>query len=302
MRIPTTNDSGYRPCGVCTIPAGGNQNPVMNSHPHRQTDRLSGGIRKRAAHTHCRIRNDRRTYGKCGFTLVEILVVITTIVVLASVAFMTSRKMISSARTSVCLGNLRQMHTIATLETTERGFYPPGLSQTTGPSGIKNNGDHFSGLTDSLSCTSCPDAKYHGTNPKNGRPISAYGTNPTIIGIRVTDEINGSPQPPTIPLVRPHQITRPSEVFLLTDNAQHSDGTSGAVGFSARWWGSQTGTEADKEKPLNTSHVPAASWYGNLPLIPFRHDGKANIVFVDGHAITINRLSDLKERNHYWNY
>lgn len=215
---------------------------------------------------------------------------------------MTSRKMISSARTTVCLGNLRQMHAIATLEATERGFYPPGLSQTTGPSGIKNIGDHFSGLTNSLSCTSCPDAKYRGPNPKTGRPISAYGTNPTIIGYRVTDEINGSPQPPTQPLVKPHQITRPSEVFLLSDCAQFSDGTSGAVGFSARWWGSQTGNVADKEKPLNSSHVPAASWYDNLPLIPFRHNGKANIVFVDGHAITINRLSDLKEKNLYWNY
>lgn len=240
--------------------------------------------------------------GKCGFTLVEILVVIAIIVVLASVAFMTSRKMVSSARTSVCLGNLRQIHTIATMEAAERGFYPPGLSQTTGPSGIKNNGDHFSGLTDSLSCTSCPDAKYHGTNPKNGRPISAYGTNPTIIGISVTDEISGNPQPPSIPFVRPHQITRPSEVFLLSDNAQHSDGTSGAVGFSIRWWGSQTGSEANKEKPLDASYVPASSWYDNLPLIPFRHNGKANIVFVDGHAITINRLSDLKEKNLYWNY
>lgn len=237
-----------------------------------------------------------------GFTLVEILVVITIIVVLASIAFMTSRKMISSARTTVCLGNLRQMHTIATLEATERGFYPPGLSQTTGPSGIKNNGDHFSGLTDSLSCTSCPDAKFHGTNPKNGRPISAYGTNPTIIGYHVTNETDGTPQPPTQPFVKPYQIIRPSEVFLLSDNAQHSDGTSGAVGFSTRWWGSQAGNVADKEKPLNTSHVPAASWYDNLPLIPFRHNGKANIVFVDGHAITINRLGDLKEKNLYWNY
>lgn len=224
------------------------------------------------------------------------------VIALASVSLVATRKMISSARTSVCLGNLKQMHTIAMIETTDRGFYPPGLSQTTGPSGIKNNGDHYSGLTDSLSCTSCPDAKYRNPNPQTGRPISAYGTNPAIIGVRVTDETDGSSQPPSIPLVRPHQITRPSEVFLLSDNAQHSDGKSGAVGFSARWWGNQTGSVADKEKPLDSSHVPAASWFDNLPLIPFRHNGKANVVFVDGHAITINRLSDLKEKNLYWNY
>lgn len=274
----------------------------MNPPSTHPQDQLPVCICRCAAKTHCKNRIVRGFRRSRGFTLVEILVVITIIVVLASIAFMTSRKMISSARTTVCLGNLRQMHTIATLEATDRGFYPPGLSQTTGSSGTKNNGDHFSRLTDSLSCTSCPDAKFHGTKPKTGLPISAYGTNPTIIGYHVTNEADGSPQPPTQPFVKPHQITRPSEVFLLADNAQHSDGTSGAVGFCARWWGSQTGNVADREKPLNTSHVPAASWYDNLPLIPFRHGGKANIVFVDGHVITINRLSDLKEKNLYWNY
>lgn len=183
------------------------------------------------------------------------------------------------------------MHNIAAVEAAGRSFYPPALSQTTGPSGIKNHGDHFSGLTDSLSCTACPGAKIRGVKPKNGQPISAY----------VTNETDGTSQPPFQPFVKPYQITRPSEVFLSSDNAQHSDGTSGAVGFCicARWWGNQTGIEADKEKPLNTSHVPAASWYDNLPLIPFRHDGKANLVFVDGHAIMINRPSDLKEKNLY---
>lgn len=251
--------------------------------------------------TQCKLRTSRRLRQKCGFTLVELLVVIVIVLVLAVIAFTASRKMVSSARTSVCLGNLRQLHAIATMEANERGYYPPGLSQTTGSSGIKNNGDHFSGHTDGLRCTSCPDAKYL-THPKTGRPISAYGTNPTIIGIRVTDEISGASQPPSISLVRPHQITRPAEVFLMTDNAQNADGTSGAVGFSARWWGNQTGNENDKEKPLDSSHVPAAAWHGNLPLIPFRHNGKANVIFVDGHAVTIKRLGDLKQKNLYWNY
>lgn len=237
-----------------------------------------------------------------GFTLVEVLVVIVIVVILAAISVLATRRMVSSARTSVCLGHLRQMHTIATVETTERGHYPPALSQTSGPSGIKNNGDHFSGLAESLSCTSCPAARFSGTKPKTGRPISGYGTNPTIIGYHVTNETDGTPQPPTQPFVRPYQITRPSEVFLLTDNAQFADGTSGAVGFSARWWGSQTGNVADKEKPLNTSHVPASGFWDDLPLIPFRHAGKANVVFVDGHAITIHRLGDLKEKNLYWNY
>lgn len=274
----------------------------MNPTTRHQTDMFSVRIRRYPVQPRCEHRTGHRFRSICGFTLVEILVVITIIVVLASISFTASRRMISSARTTVCLGNLRQMHTIATLEATDRGFYPPALSQTTGPSGIKNNGDHFSGLTDSLSCTSCPDARFHGTKPKNGRPISAYGTNPTIIGYHVTDETDGTPQPPTQPFVKPYQITRPSEVFLLTDCAQFADGTSGAVGFSARWWGSQTGLVGDNQKPLNTSHVPASGFWDALPLIPFRHNGKANVVFVDGHVITISRLSDLKEKNLYWNY
>lgn len=259
----------------------------MSPPSTHRPDQPPTGICRDAAKSRCNRLNGRRLHTKSRFTLVEVLVVGG----LASIPVLATRRTASSARTSACLANLRGMHIIAAVEATDCGFYPPALSQTTGPSGIKSNGDHFSGLTDSLSCTACPDAKIRGVKPKNGRPIAAY----------VTNETDGTPQPPFQPFVKPYQITRPSEVFLLSDNAQHSDGTSGAVGFYARWWGNQTGIEADKEKPMNTSHVPAASLYDNLPLIPFRHDGKANLVFVDGHAIMINRPSDLKEKNLYWN-
>lgn len=251
-----------------------------STHRH---DQSATGVCRDAIKTCCNRRSGRRLHTKSAFTLVEILVVGG----LASIPVLATRRTASSAR----LANLRGTHNIAAFKATDRGFYPLSLSQTTRPSGIKNHGDHFSGLTDNLSCTACPDAKIRGVKPKNDRPIPAY----------IANETDGTPQPPFRPFVKPYQITRPSEVFLSSDNAQHSDGTSGAVGFYARWRGNQTGIEADKEKPLNTSHVPAASWYDNLPLIPFRHDGKANLVFVDGHAIMINRPSDLKEKNLYWN-
>ena len=93
-----------------------------------------------------------------------------------------------------------------------------------------------------------------------------------------------SPSPPTSSRTRP------------------AGGNARSIGFSAIWWGNQTGKVENAQKELTTALVPASGFWDNIPLIPFRHDGKANIIFVDGHAVTIKRLGELKEKNLYWNY
>lgn len=258
--------------------------------------------RRLASESHGKHRIGRHSGKNPGFTLIELLIVIAILLVLAAIVFVASRKIIASARTATCLSNIRQMHAIATMEATDRGFYPPMLSQTSGSGGPKNNGDTFYSLIDHQTCASCPEAKFKGTNPKTGRIIPAYGANPTIMGYHVTNESDGSLQPPSQPYVKPHQILRPSEVFLMTDGAQFASGPPRAIGFSARWYGKQTGEEKNAQKELTTAIVPASGFWDDIPLIPFRHDGKACVIFVDGHAITIRRLGDLKEKNIYWNY
>lgn len=206
-----------------------------------------------------------------GFTLVEILIVITIIVILAAVSLAVSRRMISSARASACMSNLRQMHVMVMFEVSDKGAYPPVLSQSTSNEGNStNNGNDLYSLIGRPGCAACPDAMFHGPHPQDRKPITAYGANPMIMG----NSQNNNP-----PLVRPGQITRTSEVFLLADGAQFGLPNPRAIGFSAGWWLQRNGNPADAGKKLTTATIPASGFWGDESLMPMRHNGKANIIF-----------------------
>ncbi|MFC7337764.1 prepilin-type N-terminal cleavage/methylation domain-containing protein [Haloferula chungangensis] len=234
-----------------------------------------------------------------GFTLTELMVVIVIVSILSAIGFSVSKRAISKARTSACLSNLRQMAIIATTEASERGYYPPITSQTKGSGGaVSNNGDHFYSLITHQSCASCPAAKFTGFDPDNGKIITSYGANPSIMPNHVTNDDGTTSNP----LVRPAQIKRPSEVILLGDSAQFTSKPR-ALGFISRWYGKMTGDQKFANRSLTTAEVPAGGfWDEDVPTLPFRHDGKANVVFVDGHAATISQLEDLKQKNLYYNY
>ncbi|MGB1129789.1 MAG: type II secretion system protein, partial [Haloferula sp.] len=59
-----------------------------------------------------------------GFTLVELLVVITIVVVLASLAFMGSRKAMDASHNASCVTSLRQLATAGQSYVAEHGAYP----------------------------------------------------------------------------------------------------------------------------------------------------------------------------------
>lgn len=234
-----------------------------------------------------------------GFTLTEILVVITIIVVLALVTLSITQRMIASAKSTKCMSNLRQMHTIATLQVVDLGSYPGMGSQAKDENGsVTNKGDDFYSLVGypPPDCVSCPAAKYTGFHPtaKPARPISAYGANPMVM----PNSVNNNP-----PLVKPHQITRPSQVILMADGAQFKLPNPRALGFLAAWWTSGKGDPKSSEKSVTTALVSDGGFWDNeVSQIPLRHNGKANLIFCDGHAIQISRLGELKEKNLYWNY
>jgi prepilin-type processing-associated H-X9-DG protein len=105
------------------------------------------------------------------------------------------------------------------------------------------------------------------------------------------------------PLVSPAQIQRPSEVILMADGAQIGPSNPRALGFSFRWYGNKSGNPTDSEKPLTTADIPQGGfWDPDVATLPLRHNGKANVVFCDGHAQTISSYGELKERNLYRNY
>lgn len=234
-----------------------------------------------------------------GFTLTEILVVITIIVVLALVTLSITQRMMASAKSAKCMSNLPQMHTMATLQAADLGSYPAMVSQAMSENGsVANNGDDFYSLVGfpPPDCVSCPAAKYTGLHPtaKPARPIDAYGANPMVM----PNSVNNTP-----PRVKPHQITRPSEVILFADGAQFQVPNPRALGFLAAWWTSGKGDPNNATKPLTTALVlDGGFWDSQVSQIPLRHSGKANVIFCDGHAIQISRLGELTEKNLYWNY
>ena len=219
------------------------------------------------------------------------------ITVLAAIVFMVGGRMITKAKSAACVSNLRQLAIEIQGAAGELGYYPPSVSQgTSDEGGVANLGNDWGSLVLSNPCVSCPSAKYAGAHPTvPNRQISAYAANPMICG-RVMDN--------DPPYVRPANIKRPADIILLADGAQFESETNPrSISMCAAWWLPREGKEEDAGKPLTPREVPDGGWWGQqTSLIPMRHDGNANILFVDGSVRSIRTISELKQRNLYWNY
>ncbi|NNC88565.1 MAG: hypothetical protein HKN82_08930 [Akkermansiaceae bacterium] len=215
------------------------------------------------------------------------------ILVLSAIVIPLSARFIGTAQSSRCVSNLRELAVYAHGQAAETGFYLPMLSHTTGANGsLQHTGDWLGRHINDKSSVICPAAKFTGYNDR-GRPIGGYGANPRVMGW-MTD---GEP-----PLVRPTQISRPTEVMLMSDGAQFKSNPR-PLQFNARWWGSRNGKPENAEKELTTTDIiPGGFWDEDVSTIPLRHHGKANILFCDGHVSSIRRIGELKEKNLYWNY
>jgi len=269
---------GYSPRGTGTFSKKLKPSSTRNSHPLGISVPLPAVLQA----TPMRQGNacHRRT---SGFTLIELLVVILIIAILAVLAFGASRRMISSAQSAICLSNLRHTHALIATIISDKGAYPAVTSDP---------GQDLASLIGYPKCRSCPAAKYSGLET-NGRAITAHGVNPTVI---LQTSINNVP-----PLVRPGQISRPSEVFLLADCLQYGGTEPRTAQYSVRLPdGSISGNPKDAEKLLTKEYTLYQGKWDEL--MPTRHNGRANILFCDGHAASVVPLGELKQKNVYRNY
>lgn len=213
-----------------------------------------------------------------AFTLVELLVVISIIAMLIALLLPALGSARDAARTVVCLSNLRQMATAAhCYAASYKGSYPIAYYYQTKPVFTAVAWD-FSVTKDfntspattkvepgllwsgqgSGKVQQCPS--FDGASNSPGDPFTGYNYNTSYIGHGASETIS-----------RPAKVTdvkRPSECALFGDG-QYADGANkfmrapfanpGDVSFSARSAGTQG----------------------------FRHRGKTNVVFCDGHAETL---------------
>jgi prepilin-type N-terminal cleavage/methylation domain-containing protein/prepilin-type processing-associated H-X9-DG protein len=232
-----------------------------------------------------------------GFTLIEVLVVIAIIAVLAALAMSVSRRMISSSHSATCVSNLRQLSSFITVAASDYGYYP--VQSDPDDSGFQTM-PNLTSVAKVNILQVCPAAKWHGIiskpSPNAGSVMTAIGYNPLVIPHA------GSPRSP----VRPVQISRPSQVILAADCAQMQNTEyPRSLGYCARWYGydnKTAGIVENAENEVTDDLVKSSGFWGDESQLPLRHNGTANVVFVDGHVETIRRLGDLKEKNFYWNY
>ncbi|NQX01438.1 DUF1559 domain-containing protein [bacterium] len=215
-----------------------------------------------------------------GFTLVELLVVITIIVVLAALSTVGVSKVRSAARGATCTSNLRQIGAaMLSYATDHNGQLPPLEDRTAAGDGLVGiwpkiiaDGGYLPRVTNSkgkLSCGAgawaCPDCTVVQIN------YQGYGVaEGTVMKVKKlsTPDAKGS--------LRFTEIPNPERTWLVGDVANQAPDLK--TGWYATW-------------------ANPSSWAARSPAA--RHSGKVNVCMVDGHVESL-AIKELKapEKNY----
>lgn len=213
-----------------------------------------------------------------GFTLTEVLVVITIIVVLAALSLLGFSKVRSAARGATCVSNLRQIGgAMLSYATDHSGQLPPLEDRTKPGDGLAGiwpqiiaDGGYLPRVLNSAgrnSCNAgvwaCPDCTVVQTN------YQGYGAaEGTVMKVkRGSQPGSGSMRLPAIP--------NPGRTWLVGDTANSANDLKS--GWYAIW--------ADPSR-WTAAHVPAA-----------RHGGKVNVCMVDGHVESLS-MKDIRKKDY----
>jgi len=234
---------------------------------------------------------------RSAFSLIELLVVISIIILLASITLPSIGEMKEQGKSMKCVSDQRQFHTFITLVVVDEGEFPSWNDTTTGWGGRTNihRGWGTKHTPQGLSMI-CPSAR-QGLNIWN-KPLRSIGVNPTYMQWRRNGtDAGGNPIILGAERYPLSIIRRPSEIIMIGDSGQ-SWPTNPRVSpfiFSPGWGLAQAnaGSTLTKDLPLS------AGFDGYMKR---RHSGSVNTLSVDGSASSNINISQLKERNFYLNY
>jgi len=211
--------------------------------------------------------------------VIELLSAIAIVVLLASLLIPTVQRMSSTAKSTKCLANERQIGmAIQAAAQDLGGIYPPSQTQAPNPEDSKSWQytlvPYFGG---SLGILVCPARAYAPSN-KNLYFASSYSLNPRIM----VDLQNETPR--TVYLTG---VPRPTEVILVADGALRPDG-----GAQGRFYQVDTANQSNPApSKANQLIDDGPDVDGTTACFRFRHDGRLNVVFADLHAGSFGKHS-----------
>ena len=218
-----------------------------------------------------------------SFTLVELLVVISIIGLLAGLAVPAINGALKKAKSGACMANLRQIGLGLITSATENpsGLFPPSDGQVA--AWATNLASFMNTTTQSKkSIFVCPGCEKPVQEGSSGEVAITYGVHSSLVDSNKNVAINS--------------VVRPSDVILAGDVCQDP----GNKGWSPNRIekpnfdnpSSGRGGAANLESPIATS---VDSDNGNSPWLRYRHQGRVNVVMVDGHAESIKKGSVLNK-------
>jgi prepilin-type processing-associated H-X9-DG protein len=217
---------------------------------------------------------------KKGFTLLVLLMVISIIATLAAMLLPVLSKARERGRQAVCMSNLRQLAMAFIMYTGDYGYYPPAASDINGANNRRWFGVRASGSPwGESSFKMTPDTPIYAYLPDS--KIRACPTFKRFMGgweggaggYGYNDQYIGGTAPAGMPgaeiSAKESRVRKPSETIMLADCAIWQ--THGLIEYA---------------------FVTAPYWdysaYGfqieSTPSIHFRHNGRANVAFCDGHV------------------
>ena len=215
----------------------------------------------------------RNSTRRNGFTLIELLVVIAIIAILAAILFPVFARAREKARQASCQSNLKQLALAVMMyaqdydETMPLAYYMDWSTYWDTKVDWSGNviGDGLlTPYTKNGQIAACPSVK----GITADRPYSGYGYNTTFIGPNPAPLAAWGDGPPPAAMAA---IQYPAQTVLFCDSALWSTFTN--------------------EVYLNSLlRAPGDPYYGGTgPNVHFRHNGVANVAYVDGHVKAISR-------------